>query len=117
MKQKKKALAIPPSFVHSDEDEEANNPLTSPSEGEPQRRKQRELRQPANSNDFIVELLEFEGKLGPNEFLEWLHIVEWIFDCKELPKDKKVKLVALKLIRCVSAERVRKKERSKHGRK
>jgi len=29
--------------------------------------------------------------------LEWLHIVERIFDYKEVPEDKKVKLVALKL--------------------
>jgi len=30
----------------------------------------------SNFNDFKVEILEFEGKLNPNEFLEWLHIVD-----------------------------------------
>jgi len=34
-----------------------------------------------------------------DEFLEWLHIVERIFDYKEGPKDKKMELVALKLTR------------------
>jgi len=29
--------------------------------------------------------------------LEWLYIVERVFEYKEVPKDKKVKLVALKL--------------------
>ena len=29
-----------------------------------------------NSNDFKVEIPEFEGTLDPNEFLEWLHTVK-----------------------------------------
>jgi len=31
---------------------------------------------PQNSNDFKVEIPEFEGKRDPDEFLEWLHTVE-----------------------------------------
>jgi len=50
-----------------------------------------------NSNDFRVKSLEFEGKLDLNEFLRWMHTIERIFEYKEVPKDKKVKLVALKL--------------------
>ena len=38
----------------------------------------------------------FEGKLDPDEFLECLDTVERIFEYKDVPKDKKVKLVALK---------------------
>jgi len=30
----------------------------------------------ANSNDFRDEILEFVGKLDPDEFLEWIHTVE-----------------------------------------
>jgi len=56
----------------------------------------REWRPPANPNDSRVEHLEFEGKLNPDEFLEWLHTVERIFDYKEVLEDKKVKLVALR---------------------
>jgi len=58
----------------------------------------REWRIPlSNSNDFRIELPEFEGKPDPDEFLDWLHAVERIFEYKDVPEDKKVKLVALKL--------------------
>jgi len=46
--------------------------------------------------DFKVEILEFEGRLDPDEFLEWLQTVKRVFEYKDIPKDKKVKLVALK---------------------
>jgi len=29
----------------------------------------------ANSTDFRVDIPEFEGKLDPEEFLEWMYIV------------------------------------------
>ena len=48
-------------------------------------------------NDFKVDILEFEGKLDPNEFLEWMQTVKRIFEYKEILAEKKVKLVALKL--------------------
>jgi len=44
--------------------------------------------------------LSFQGldRMVPiNEFLEWVQTVERIFEYKEIPKDKTVKLVALKL--------------------
>jgi len=50
-----------------------------------------------NFNDFKVDIPEFEGKLDPDDFIEWLQTVERIFDYKEIPEDKKVKIVALKL--------------------
>jgi len=50
-----------------------------------------------NTNDFKVEIPEFKGKLDPKEFLDWLHKVEWVFEYKDVPEDKKVKLVALRL--------------------
>jgi len=51
----------------------------------------------ANSNDFKMEVPEFEGKLNPKEFLDWLHTVERVFEYKDIPEDNKVKLVALRL--------------------
>ena len=51
----------------------------------------------ANSNDFKVEIPEFEGKLDPERFLDWLHAVECIFKYEDVPNSKKVKLVALRL--------------------
>jgi len=47
--------------------------------------------------DFRVDIPEFEGQLDPNHFLDWLQIVERVFEYKDIPDDKKVKLVALKL--------------------
>jgi len=41
--------------------------------------------------------MEFEGMLDLDLFLQWLHIVELIFKYNEVPEDKKVKFVALKL--------------------
>jgi len=55
------------------------------------------LRIQASTNDFKVKVPEFQGKLDPKEFLDWLHTVEKIFEYKDIPKDKKVKLVALRL--------------------
>jgi len=50
-----------------------------------------------NSNDFKVDMPEFEGKIDPEEFFYWLSTVERVFQYKDIPEDKKVKLVALKL--------------------
>ena len=45
----------------------------------------------ANTIDFKVEVPEFEGKLDPEEFLDWLHTVERVFKYKDVLEDKKVK--------------------------
>ena len=39
-----------------------------------------------------IEVSEFEGRLDPDEFLEWLQAVEKAFEFKEISEDKKVKL-------------------------
>ncbi|KAG5539880.1 hypothetical protein RHGRI_020186 [Rhododendron griersonianum] len=44
-----------------------------------------------------VEIPEFEGRMHPDEFLDWLNTVERIFEYKDIPEDRKVKLVAIKL--------------------
>jgi len=44
-----------------------------------------------------VEVPEFKGKLDPEEFLNWLRTIERVFEYKDVPDDKKVKLVALRL--------------------
>jgi len=71
--------------------------LESSSDEEPFRRPRPEQRGQGNSNDFRVEIPEYEGKLDPEDFLDWLHIVERVFEYKDVPKEKKVKLVALGL--------------------
>lgn len=81
----------------SSENEEGSNPFGSSSEEERSRRHRSGRRSFSNFNDIKVELPEFEGKLDPDEFLEWLQTVERVFDYKDIPESKKVTLVALKL--------------------
>jgi len=84
-------------LVPDEVNKEAKSQHSEFEDEELRRTPRREWRPPTNSNDFRVELPEFEGKLDPDEFLEWLHTVERIFDYKEVPEEKKVKLVALRL--------------------
>jgi len=98
MKQKERVLESPTAFNPdklSEEVESQHSKLEG--EAEPRRTPRRRWRALTNSNNFRVELPELEGKLEPDEFLEWLHTVERIFEYKDLLEDKKVKLVALKL--------------------
>lgn len=44
-----------------------------------------------------MDIPEFEGQLDPDIFLDWLQTVERVFEFKDIPDDRKVKLVALKL--------------------
>jgi len=75
----------------------SSHALDSSSEDEPLRMARPDPRIQANTNDFKVEIPEYEGKLDPEEFLDWLHTVECVFKYKDVLKAKKVKLVALRL--------------------
>ena len=57
----------------------------------------KEPRFQASSYDFKVDVPKFEGKLHPEEFLDWLRTIERISQCKDIPEDKNVKLVVLRL--------------------
>ncbi|PWA43609.1 hypothetical protein CTI12_AA531400 [Artemisia annua] len=48
-------------------------------------------------NDIKVDIPEYDGKLDPDEFVEWLRTVERVFDYKQTTEDNKVKIVAFKL--------------------
>lgn len=52
---------------------------------------------PLRSLGLRTEIPEFEGKLQPDEFLDWIQTVERIFDLRDIPDNLKVKLVAIKL--------------------
>ncbi|XP_057247453.1 uncharacterized protein LOC130589856 [Beta vulgaris subsp. vulgaris] len=52
---------------------------------------------PRPSNDIKVDIPDYDGKLDPDEFVEWIRTIERVFDYKQVPEDKRVKLVALKL--------------------
>ena len=101
MKHKQKVYKEPTWFGHG-EVEEARTPLSSFSEDELIRSVRMDLRFQANSNDFRDEIPEFEGKLDPDEFLEWTHTIKRVFELKDILDDKKVKLVALSLRKYVS---------------
>ncbi|GJZ41736.1 transposon ty3-I gag-pol polyprotein [Tanacetum coccineum] len=47
------------------------------------------------SNEIKVDILEYNGKLDPDEFVEWLRTIELVFDYKQTTEDNKVKIVAL----------------------
>lgn len=53
-----------------------------------------EPRWEANSK---VEIPEFYGTLKAEEFIDWLNTVEWVFEFKDVPDNKKVKLVGISL--------------------
>jgi len=78
-------------------EEQASNALSFSEDDVPFERTRRTAWPTFNSNDFKVEIPEFEGELNPDEFLEWLQTVERIFEYKQIPEDRKVKLVALRL--------------------
>ncbi|XP_031375447.1 uncharacterized protein LOC116189849 [Punica granatum] len=44
-----------------------------------------------------VDIPDFEGQMHPEDFIDWLAIVERVFDFKNISEEKKVKLVAIKL--------------------
>jgi len=113
MKHKQK-MYEPTISDHGEKQEAVNNSVSSSTKDEPLIRTRRERRPQANSDNFRVEIPEFEGKLDPDKFLEWTNMVKRIFEYKEVLKDKKVKLVALRLRKYASfwwtklrAERVR----------
>jgi len=64
---------------------------------EEERRPRRSRRSSHHAMDFKVKIPEFKGQLDPDDFLEWLNTIERVFECKDVPDDKKVKFVALKL--------------------
>ncbi|GKE32922.1 reverse transcriptase domain-containing protein [Tanacetum coccineum] len=44
-----------------------------------------------------IEILEFIGKVHPDDFIDWLSMVERVFDVRDILDKLKVKLVAIKL--------------------
>jgi len=48
-------------------------------------------------NDIKVDIPDFNGELQPVEFVDWLHVIERVFEYKEILEEHKVKIVAAKL--------------------
>ena len=64
-----------------------------------------------------VEIPDFEGRMHPDEFVDWLNTIERIFDYQDVPENQKVKVVAIKLKKYASLwwENLR-KQRIREGR-
>ena len=102
MKQKRRDLrssssSRPPGSVRGGEEGDEPPSRGSSSGGDSSRHPRRGPRPTPNLNDFKVDIPEFEGKLDPDDFLEWLQTVERVFEYKEIPDEQKVKIIALKL--------------------
>ncbi|KAK9212423.1 hypothetical protein WN943_001805 [Citrus x changshan-huyou] len=68
--------------------------------------------------DFKVEIPEFEERMQPEEFVDWLNTFECIFEYRDVPEDRKVKLIAIKLKKYASLwwENL-KRQREREGRR
>jgi len=99
MRQRRKEIrsssySIPSGSISGERKEDEPHTCGSSSDGGSSGHRRRGRRHQSNCNDFRVHILKFEGKLDLDEFLEWMQTVQRIFEYRELPKDKKVKLVA-----------------------
>nr|GEV61178.1 hypothetical protein [Tanacetum cinerariifolium] len=52
---------------------------------------------PLRSLELRIEIPEFVSKSHPDDFIDWLSTVKRIFDLRDVPKELKVKVVAMKL--------------------
>ncbi|GJU41486.1 hypothetical protein Tco_1194443 [Tanacetum coccineum] len=52
---------------------------------------------PIRSMGLKIEIPEFTGKVHPDDFIDWLSMVEWVFDVRDIPDKLKVKLMVIKL--------------------
>ncbi|KAJ9548662.1 hypothetical protein OSB04_021205 [Centaurea solstitialis] len=57
---------------------------------------------PLRAFGIRTEVPEFDGRLQPDDFLDWLQTVERVFDLHDIPDPMKVKLVAIKLKKSAS---------------
>ncbi|GKV08452.1 hypothetical protein SLEP1_g20076 [Rubroshorea leprosula] len=90
----------------SEEDTDDENPFhhlrdnESSSSTEKVHRRQRPQQNAAPKSTDLgikIDIPDFEDRLQPDEFIDWLQIVERVFELKDIPDDKRVKLVAIKL--------------------
>ena len=63
---------------------------------EPRRRPLAQAHANRWESEFKLEMLEFQGGLQLEEFLDWVAAVEEILDFKEVPEDRRVSLVIAK---------------------
>jgi len=85
MKIKQKLIQSPTGSIYGEQSEIEGYIIEFSIEEETFRCSKREHRPTmTNSNGIRIKILEFEGKLDPDGFLEWLQKVECIFEYKEV---------------------------------
>nr|KAJ0188241.1 hypothetical protein LSAT_V11C900503100 [Lactuca sativa] len=96
-----------------DDGDYANNPFAHG--GNPFEQRERKT-DPFQHLGIKIGVPEFDGKADPDVFLDWLQIVEYVFDLRDISDEYKVKLIALKLPKYASMwwETVKKK-RNREG--
>ena len=47
---------------------------------------------PRPSNDIKVDIPDYDGKLDPDEFFEWIRTIERVFDYKQVQKIRRLSL-------------------------
>uniref|UniRef100_A0A2N9FZ08 RNA-directed DNA polymerase n=1 Tax=Fagus sylvatica TaxID=28930 RepID=A0A2N9FZ08_FAGSY len=85
---------------HHDSESDNENPFHrahSHSSGESTPPHPRFVRNSRPGFDMKVDIPDFEGKMQPDDFIDWLTTVERIFHFKDVPENRKVKVVAIKL--------------------
>jgi hypothetical protein len=85
----------------SNEDEEYNlshnqNQVSSDEEAPHHNRTQRNSTV-QRALDLKANILMYEGRIQPNEFIDWLNTVEHVFDYQNILNEEKVKIIAIKL--------------------
>jgi len=89
---------------NSNEEDDTNHfHNSSSSEDLTKRRAQRNTRAyQAKDLGIKVDIPEFEGRLQPDDFIDWVCTVERMFELKDVLDDKRVKLIAIKLKKLAS---------------
>ncbi|KAK4566584.1 hypothetical protein RGQ29_002738 [Quercus rubra] len=86
-------------FVEEDEvDYNVEDEMENPFAGHGRRREKPLVSYNSNrwESGFKLDIPEFKGFLQPEEFLDWVAVVEEILEFKEVPQDKRVSLVTTK---------------------
>jgi len=72
LKQKQQANEEPLHSASKRQEQVFSHTLDSSSEDQPLRMTRQDSRNQASTNDFKIEIPEFEGKLDPEDFLDWV---------------------------------------------
>ncbi|XP_022019990.1 uncharacterized protein LOC110920060 [Helianthus annuus] len=83
-----------PPWYRPDDDDDDSDTYSTAGDYNPYGRRHRDTH---HRSDIKVDIPEYDGRLDPDEFVEWLRTVERVFDYKQTGEEKKVKLVSLKL--------------------